>query len=268
MKLLTVNVHAWLEDNQQYKLQQLAAVIASKRYDIIALQEVNQSITSPCVYDDIRKDNYGLCLLEALKQLNCQEYSYHWTFSHIGYDRYEEGLALMTRHPVAEIEGFYCSRSSSAKSIASRKVLRLRLKLQDQLLDCYSCHMNLPSSEEDYLDNVRRLVEQNQSSYLKLFMGDFNTDAFSQTEQYQGIKSFGLYDSYELAQHKDSGITVSRSIDGWRSDSENKRLDYIFLNQKKEVLSSQVIFNQTNEAVISDHYGLEVVVKLNETKRV
>ena len=42
MKLLTLNVHAWLEANQAEKIEILADTIVEKGYDIIALQEVNQ----------------------------------------------------------------------------------------------------------------------------------------------------------------------------------------------------------------------------------
>lgn len=46
MKLLTINVHSWLEENQEEKMEILAKVIAEKRYDVVALQEVNQQIKS------------------------------------------------------------------------------------------------------------------------------------------------------------------------------------------------------------------------------
>ena len=42
MKLLTINVHAWIEENQDEKMETLAKVIAEKDYDVIAMQEVNQ----------------------------------------------------------------------------------------------------------------------------------------------------------------------------------------------------------------------------------
>ena len=38
MKLLTLNVHAWLEANQVEKIEILAETIVEKGYDIIALQ--------------------------------------------------------------------------------------------------------------------------------------------------------------------------------------------------------------------------------------
>lgn len=44
MKLLTLNCHSWQEDNQIEKIKYLAKVIQEEEYDVIALQEVSQSI--------------------------------------------------------------------------------------------------------------------------------------------------------------------------------------------------------------------------------
>ena len=44
MKLLTINVHAWIEENQDKKMEILAKVIAENDYDVVAMQEVNQSM--------------------------------------------------------------------------------------------------------------------------------------------------------------------------------------------------------------------------------
>ena len=129
----------------------------------------------------------------------------------------------------------------------------------DLLIECYSCHINLPNCDgENQLDNVRYIVERSQSANLKILMGDFNTDAISDQQAYQQIKSLGLFDTFEMAEQKDSGITVEKAIDGWKGHSQEKRLDYIFLNQAKRVLSSQVIFNGKNKPIVSDHFGVEV----------
>ncbi|MDK4491828.1 hypothetical protein MVQ15_07575 [Fusobacterium necrophorum] len=58
MKLLTINVHSWLEENQEEKMEILAKVIAEKRYDVVALQEVNQQIKSKPVLEDMKEDNF------------------------------------------------------------------------------------------------------------------------------------------------------------------------------------------------------------------
>lgn len=263
MKLLTLNVHAWLEDNQAEKIAILAQTIVEKGYDVIALQEVNQLMATPAVTQALKQDNYGVILLRQINRQVEQKYSLFWSNSHIGYDKYDEGIAFLTRLPVYEVDPFYCSQHQRLDSILSRKIMGLTVEYQNQLIDCYSCHINLPDCEgENQLDNIRNIVERSQSENLKILMGDFNTDAISNPQAYQQIKSLGLLDSYELAEQKDSGITVEKAIDGWRSHSEEKRLDYIFLNQAKRVLSSQVIFNGKNKPVVSDHFGLEVDIIL------
>jgi len=97
---------------------------------------------------------------------------------------------------------------------------------------------------------------------LKILMGDFNTDAINSPEDYKMILSQGLYDTYTAAIEKDSGITVGGNIDGWSKNKEDKRIDYIFSNKKIKVLSSKVIFNGKNHPVVSDHYGLEVILDM------
>ncbi|WP_421445002.1 endonuclease/exonuclease/phosphatase family protein [Streptococcus suis] len=263
MKLLTINVHAWLEERQDEKLDVLAQTIAEKAYDVIALQEVNQLITADLVTKDLKADNYGLILLEKLRALGQFDYSYYWSNSHIGYDKYEEGIAFLTKLPVYEVDPFYCSQNKSVDSILSRKIMGLTVFYQDQLIDLYSCHINLPGSEEeDQLDNIHTIVERTGNRRFKILMGDFNTDAFSDREAYEAITELGLYDSYNLAMEKDQGITVEKAIDGWAGHNQEKRLDYIFLNQKKEVLSSLVIFNGENRPIISDHFGVEVEINV------
>ncbi|OOF36930.1 endonuclease/exonuclease/phosphatase family protein [Rodentibacter heidelbergensis] len=262
MKLLTLNVHAWLETNQAEKITLLAQTIVEKGYDLIALQEVNQLMAAPSIAQSLKQDNYGVILLRQINRQVEQKYSLYWSNSHIGYDKYDEGIAFLTRLPVYEVDPFYCSQHQRLDSILSRKILGLTVEYQNQLIDCYSCHINLPDSEEDQLDNIRNIINRSQSGNLKILMGDFNTDAISNPQAYQQIKSLGLIDSYELAKQKDSGITVEKAIDGWSSHREAKRLDYIFLNQAKNVLSSQVIFNGKNKPIISDHFGLEVDITL------
>ena len=227
MKLLTINTHAWLEENQDEKMEILAKTIAEKQYDVIAMQEVNQLMNSPVIYDGIRNDNYGWKLLEKLEKYTDTDYYYHWSNSHIGFGKYDEGVAIITKHPIKDEDEFYCTFSQSVRVI-----------------------------------NARRIVKRTKNDNLKFLMGDFNTDAIHNQEAYQNIINQGLFDTYELAEKKDSGITVNKKIDGWATSGSEKRLDYIFSNKKVKVLESKVIFNGENKGVVSDHFGLEVKIEL------
>ena len=44
MKILTLNTHAWAEEDQLNKISQLADFINTHQFDVISMQEVNQSI--------------------------------------------------------------------------------------------------------------------------------------------------------------------------------------------------------------------------------
>ncbi|MDZ5034803.1 endonuclease, partial [Clostridium perfringens] len=44
MRLLTLNCHSWMEEDQVEKIKYLAKIIKENQYDVIALQEVSQSI--------------------------------------------------------------------------------------------------------------------------------------------------------------------------------------------------------------------------------
>ncbi|MDZ5010723.1 endonuclease, partial [Clostridium perfringens] len=91
-------------------------------------------------------------------------------------------------------------------------------------------------------------------------MGDFNNDAMIKKEGYDYLLNSGLIDTYTIAVEKDDGITVKGEIAGWEGKKENKRLDIIFTNRSVNVKKSNVIFNNINKNVSSDHYGVEVYI--------
>ena len=265
MKLLTTNVHAWIEENQLEKIDILARTIAENDYDVVAMQEVNQIMTSPVVYSDIREDNYGWILLNKIAEYTDTVYYYHWSNSHIGYGIYDEGIGILTKHELKNTDDFYCTRSHTVRSISSRKIISAEIEYKGHEMEFYSCHMNLPTNkDENMIDNIQTVLNRNKDNVIKVLMGDFNTDAISSAEDYEKIKEQGLYDTYEMAEEKDSGITVSKNIHGWDNDMGKKRIDYIFIDRKVKVLKSTVIFNGINKPVISDHFGVEVDILIEE----
>ncbi len=263
MKLLTLNTHAWLENDQLEKINILARTIAEKDYDLIAFQEVNQSIFSKKVHGDIKKDNYLLVLIEYLKKYTDQSYYYTWSNSHIGYGRYDEGIAILSKYPLKKIDSFYCTETTTIFSIESRKIIGVTIEYLGENIEFYSCHINLPNSKkENQLENIKNIINRTSENNLKFFLGDFNTDAINNEQDYNNILNLGLKDTYNMARKKDSGVTVEKNIDGWKNSFSEKRLDYIFTNKEILVEESNVIFNGINKDIVSDHYGLEVTIQI------
>ncbi|MBM7649585.1 maltose 6'-phosphate phosphatase [Bacillus ectoiniformans] len=259
MKLLTLNCHSWLEENQLDKMRILAETIKEKSYDVIALQEVNQSLSEDVLYDGIRKDNFALLLIQALQKMGVLDYQMHWDFSHIGYDRFEEGLALLTKHPVQSKTSFFVSNSNDTNYWKTRKIVKATIRYNNQWIDCYSCHLGWWKDEEEPVDHqIDQLNAHIDNSRLSFLLGDFNNHADIEGEGYSYLLQKGWYDTYQLAEEKDQGSTIKGKIDGWEKNADGLRIDLILANRPLATKSSSVIFNGNNKPIISDHYGVEI----------
>ncbi|MBO1510243.1 endonuclease/exonuclease/phosphatase family protein [Metabacillus bambusae] len=261
MKLLTLNCHSWQEENQLDKIKCLAKTIKEKSYDVIALQEVSQLIAGDKIAGTINKDNYLTILLNELKELGVTNYNYIWDFSHIGFDRYEEGLAMLTKHQIEEKSSFFISLTDEPDNWKTRKIVGVKIRYNNEYISFYSCHLGWWGDKEEpfrkQVDNLLFCVKKDETFYL---MGDFNNSASVKGEGYDYLLSKGLYDTYELAIEKDCGITVEGKITGWDTNKHDLRIDYIFTNKQILVDKSNVIFNNVNKPIISDHFGLEIEI--------
>ncbi|WP_335869884.1 hypothetical protein [Bacillus sp. 2205SS5-2] len=104
------------------------------------------------------------------------------------------------------------------------------------------------------------LDEKVDTKYPYFFMGDFNNNAFVRDEGYDFLLSKGLFDTYNLAENPDNGITVEGKIAGWDENKMDLRIDLVLVRDKINVKSSKVIFNAKNKPIVSDHFGVEVIL--------
>lgn len=268
MKLLTLNCHSWMEENTEEKIKIIVNTIKEKDYDVIALQEVNQSIDGKLAFDRIKEDNFALVLLKELDSLGCGEYKMLWDFSHIGYDRYEEGVCIITKHKIEEDHSFFVSKAKDKNFWKTRKVVGVSVKIKEEFVDFYSCHLGWwQDKEEPFKDQVDRLLRSVKEDRLTFFMGDFNNNGFIRNEGYDYLIEKGMEDTFSMAKDSDDGITVKGKIDGWDLNKNDLRLDLILTNKRIYVKHSKVIFNGTNKPVVSDHYGVEIEVLMGENER-
>ncbi|EKY26067.1 endonuclease/exonuclease/phosphatase family protein [Clostridium celatum] len=261
MKLLTLNCHSWQEENQLEKIKYLAQIIKKNQYDVIALQEVSQSIKAKITEGIIKEDNFAKLLLEELKSIDEEKYSFIWDYSHIGYDIYEEGLCIFTKHEIKEYKSFYISKSNEKSNYKSRNIIKATININGEDIDFYSCHTGWWNDElEPFRYQADKLIENLNNKNVSFIMGDFNNNALVKNEGYDYLINKGIIDTYTTAESRDDGITVSGEIAGWEDQKEKKRLDLILTNTNVNIVSSKVIFNGKNKKIISDHYGVEVVV--------
>lgn len=263
MKLMTLNCHSWQEENQLEKIKYIANVIKENNYDVIALQEVSQLASKDIIYSNIKKDNFALLINKELKKIGINEYEFFWDISHIGYDVYEEGLCLMTKHPIKENRSFYITKCEDMNYWKTRKIIKIKIDYNGKDISFYSCHLGWWHDNEEpfeyQFNTLIRNIEKEETSFL---MGDFNNSATIRNEGYDYMLRKGIIDTYNISKDKDSGVTVKGKIAGWDKNKEDLRLDIIFVNKEVDILSSNIIFNGENKEVVSDHFGVEVQINI------
>lgn len=276
MKVLTLNTHSWMEENPTMKLEQIADFIVEEDFQIIALQEINQTMEAAEVDDEmfikaskedypvaIKADNFALLLVRLLKEQG-HNYYWSWTANHIGYDKYDEGVALLSKTPFAA-ESFLVSDSVDYANHYTRRVLKGTMNLNGQEWVMFSCHYSWwldPSGEllfkQEWDKTLRHIDSDSQA--IHLLMGDFNNEAALKEEGYDYIKKTApkLADAYVKASEKIGSATVMSDIDGWEGHTDEKRIDYIWTDYPRDIQSCRVVFDGQKQPVVSDHFGVAV----------
>ena len=278
MKIMTLNTHSLVEKNYEEKLKQFVRGVLAEIPDVIALQEVNQTIAAPLADEalltgyvpaqtavPVRADNHvaNVAKLRREAGVPCS-----WTYLPIkvGYGKYDEGLAMLVlERKISHVESFLISRADDYANWKTRKVLGMQVEgLTDWF---YTVHMGWWEDEQEpFLAQWKVLnafVTTKPRHAPVWLMGDFNSPAEVRGEGYDKIAATGWHDTFRYAREHDSGLTVPGVIDGWRGKmadtaAEGMRIDLIWCSLPEKIAASRVVFNGENHAVVSDHFGVMI----------
>lgn len=266
-----MNTHSLIEDNYFQKLEYFVDAIQIEKPNIIALQEVNQSIKSqevsknclinyiPCQSNvTIKKDNHAYSVINMLHSLGID---YYWTYLpiKIGYKDFQEGLAFLSLNPIVDTKTFLISNINDIYNWRTRKCLGIKVSNNNDWF--YNTHMSWWNDIDEPFENQWNVLQRSiqNGSGIAWLMGDFNNPAEIENEGYSLMLKSGWLDTYNLSKSKDIGFTVEKLIDGWKdklSKSTGMRIDQIWCNHRINIESSKVIFNGENGEIVSDHYGV------------
>lgn len=272
LRILTLNTHSYMEADNGFCMDALAQAILREDVDVVALQEVNQSMDKPPADQrallqsrfvsceegcPIREDHFALALVQQLENRGAAYY-WTWSYAHRGYGKFDEGLSVLSKTPILETDAHFVSAPQGG---CKRKAVGIKTRSPWGEAWFYTAHMGWWKDENDpFSGQWKRLdgICKTRTAPVYL-MGDFNSPAHVRGEGYDMILSDGWQDCYARACVKDNGVTVGAAIDGWRSETVNPmRIDFIFAMQDGITETSRVIFNHTNYPVISDHFGVLV----------
>ncbi|STO30674.1 Uncharacterised protein [Fusobacterium necrogenes] len=253
MKLLTFSANSIKEKEYEKKLIYFTEWLSKNDYDIVAIQEANQTINSDYVNFDelenyipsnehiaIKNDNYLLRVVGIL-QLRGKNYYWTWTPIKLGEGKYEIGIGIISKHIPKEIKEFYLTSSKSYTNYKVKKAIGIKVEIEGEDRWFFSIQTGSIDDEEEKFEKQilklnKELVFIDEDIYL---LGEFD----GKIEGYERIKASGWNDAVELSEKLEE-VKVKNS--------------YIFKNNSKKVKKLRMIFNGQNGDAISKNIGLEM----------
>jgi maltose 6'-phosphate phosphatase len=258
LKILTLNLHCYQEDDQDQKLSLIARAISDLNVDVVCLQEVAEH------WNGGRGDwmsNTARIIRERLRHSHYLSYHLYTDWSHLGFDRYREGVALLSKYRFHSKDSRYVSSSRDVYDIHSRRAVMAQVHVPHVgLINVYSVHLSWwDCGFREQFTRLRRWAESEHRADLAatFLCGDFNAPAGSQA--YFFVAGQGEYeDQFLEATSRDLFDRVFRKP--WRQDPESglsasPRIDFIFKRKDSalRILSARVLFTDRDYGRVSDH---------------
>ena len=249
LKILTLNLHCYQEENQDTKFNQIARAIDDLDIDVVCLQEVGEQWANG-------NGNWDSNAARIIRDRLRQHYHLHTDWSRIGFDRYREGIAILSRYDFLMTDAGYVSSSHDVFSIDSRKVVMVQLNVPYMgLMNVFSAHLSWPSGGFfEQFDRLRAWANHKNGNHLAatFLCGDFNVKAGSAGYQ-EIVRTCEFEDQYLAATSPNAFEKIFRqqssNID--RHLAKDGRIDFIFMQKRGslQAVAARELFT------IGDHYG-------------
>lgn len=267
--VLTINLHTYQENFQNEKFNLITDLIGKMDIDFIAMQECAQHKNAPIVTGIIRNDNMAHIIASRLKKKYNLNYHFVWHWAHYGWDVWEEGVAVMSKHPILSSEDRFISSNTSSSSITSRKVMFAGCQAPQGRFNLFSAHTHWRVSEADeeqnnQINKIKLMVTEKESgisNVASVVCGDFNgnpTSEFPWSEGYNTMMRNNEYKDSFLEIYPDANNKPAQSKYNTVGGTFPGRIDYIFIknNPKFRIVDSQIVFKADVVGEVSDHFGV------------
>jgi maltose 6'-phosphate phosphatase len=261
LKVLTLNLHCYQEEDQDEKFSRIARAISDLKIDIVCFQEVGEKWNQG---RGDRESNAAMIIRDRLRRWYHLHYHLHADWSHIGFEKYREGSAILSRYKFLAVNSRYVSNGNNAYDINSRKVVGGLVHVPYMgYLSVFSAHLSWWSAGfREQFENLKRWGGEQHEDYMAatLLCGDFNSKAGS--EGYMlvvGTKEFE--DQFLRATSPDLFKRIfENSPINWHLLQDDHRIDYIFLKKgdRLKAVRARALFTENDYGRVSDHWGYVV----------
>ena len=243
MRILSLNLHCFKEDNRIEKLDNIAKFIIDKDIDVCLFQEAAQEQSEDIVIDNIK---YGNNANHIAKKTN---YNIVFHPIKIGFITLEEGLAIISKHPITDIIYKTISNTNDFSTWHKRDFLKATINGYS----FYNVHIGWDIAGEVGIKQIERLLNHSKNDTNHVFLcGDFNYADDSNEINYIKTHYYSISDLANV--DSINNPTFHFSLDN-PTQKYNQMIDFIFSSQKLNINEFKIVFNEKYNYV-SDHNGL------------
>lgn len=259
LRVLTLNLHCYQEERQDYKFDQIVRAIRDLEIDVVCFQEVAEE------WNGGRgdwKSNAARIIRDRLSKCYRLSFHIHTDRSHIGFDRYWEGTAILSRFKFLSKDSGYVSQSRDPHDIHARKVVMAQIHVPYMgVVNLFSVHLSWwTGGFEEQFENLWKWADSKHTGSVSatLLCGDFNSKPCS-----RGYELVAATKEYEDQFLKASSPDLFKNVfekplqnfKGLLAD--DRRIDYIFLKRggSLKVIWARVLFTEQDYGKVSDHFG-------------
>ncbi len=268
--LLTLNLHTYQQHRwdcpfetmhqHEREVQIIAEAIAALDIDVICFQEVGEYMHDPVGHPyGETPSNMAFRICTQLRNWN-QYYHIYQDWSHIGFDRWREGSAILSRHPMMHNYSAYVSDQQGKDTFSSRNVTLSCIDVPNfGLLHVSNVHLSwVRQGINEEFNRLKALIDSRLHFGVRgeLIVGDFNAPAGEHAYHHMVADSQYIDQFYELHPQRFYEPSYRGEIDGWKNYPPS-RLDYILKRDcsDMQIQSMDVIFNDDFYPTVSDHFA-------------
>ena len=270
LSLLTLNLHTYQQHprhcpfdtmhQHEREAQIIAEAVAHLKIDVICFQEVGEYMHDPITQPyGHSPSNFAFRICRKLRHWG-QWYHIHQDWSHIGFHRWREGTAILSRLPMRHNYSAYVSTDHGKKNYMSRNVTVSCIDVPHfGLLHIANVHLSWAHHGfYDEYQRLRNLIRSRDHFGVRgdLMVGDFNAPAGEQAYNHIVGNAEYIDQFHELHPQHFYQPSYRGQIDGWKN-SPPKRIDHIFKRNGHplRIKSMDTIFNDQFYPTVSDHFG-------------
>lgn len=270
LSLLTLNLHTYQQHpcycpfetmhHHEREVHIIAEAIAHLNIDVICFQEVGEYMHDPITYPyGESPSNMAFRICNKLRHWG-RWYHIHQDWSHVGFDRWREGTAILSRYPMHHNYSAYVSNDHRKDNYMSRNITVSCIDVPwFGLLHIANVHLSWAHHGffEEY-HRLKNLIYSRRHFGVRadLIVGDFNSPAGGHA--YNHIVGNGEYvdQFYEKHPHRFYQPSYRGQIHGWEYGPP-QRIDYVFKGNghPMKINSMDEIFNGDFYPIVSDHFG-------------